>query len=83
MKWRGYFKHKTIGKYKFETMEKNSNKQPREIVLNTLRYRTGEREQRSEDLQNGQCRLYKGAGEITLEREKMYIKTEYQNKTIQ
>ena len=38
---------------------------------------------RSGDLQNRLCKLCKGAGEITLKREKMYAKLKYHNITIQ
>ena len=54
-------------------------------ALDTMRYRTGETVQRSGDFQKRQCRLCKGAGETILKRarEKMYLKTKYQNKIIQ
>ena len=45
-----------------------------------MRYKRGEKVQRSQDYQNRQC---KRAENITLRKEEMYVKTKYQNKTIQ
>ena len=47
-----------------------------------MSYRTGESLQRYGKFQNRECKLCKGAGEITLKREKMYAKIRYQNMTV-
>ena len=43
-----------------------------------MNYRTGEAVQITLDFQNRQCKLCNGVGEITLKREKIYVKIKYQ-----
>ena len=46
-------------------------------ALGTMRSRIGKKVQRQLVFQNRQCKLCKGAGEITQKKEKMYVKTKY------